>query len=193
VFDVGGVLCGFRPELRLQALSATTGIDEATILESVWTSGLDSAGDAGEFTLMENLEAIRHALGSDVTDEEILRAWSRAFPSNAAVVEIAMTLRCRSASLSNNGPVVEECVRQGLIELAPTIAPTLYAWRLRAKKPERLAYERAAAAIQALPAELLLVDDNLENVIGALAAGWQALHFTGAPQLASDLAERSLH
>jgi len=192
VFDVGGVLCWFRPQLRLQALSAATGIDEATILESVWTSGLDAAGDAGELTLAENLEAIRQALGFGITDEEIFRAWSNAFPSNGAVAEIATTLRCRSASLSNNGPVVEECVRLGLIDLAPTIAPTLYAWRLKARNPQRLAYDRAASSLQATADELLLVDDSLENVTGALAAGWQAIHFTGAAQLASDLAARSL-
>ncbi len=33
----------------------------------------------------------------------------------------------------------------------------------------------------------LFIDDSLPNVEGARAAGWQAVHFTGAEKLKADL------
>jgi 2-haloacid dehalogenase len=38
------------------------------------------------------------------------------------------------------------------------------------------------------PASSIFIDDSLPNVDGAKAAGWQAVHFTGAEKLRADLA-----
>ena len=54
-------------------------------------------------------------------------------------------------------------------------------------KPDREIYDHHVASFDLDPAATLFIDDSPANVEGAKTAGWQAVHFTGAPKLASDL------
>ena len=63
-------------------------------------------------------------------------------------------------------------------------------FRLHAAKPERAIYEAAARLAGAPPAEIFFVDDRVDNVDGALAAGFDAVQFTSAPDLRAQLARR---
>jgi 2-haloacid dehalogenase len=54
-------------------------------------------------------------------------------------------------------------------------------------KPDRRIYERHAADFGLEPAASLFIDDSQKNVDGAIAAGWQAVLFTGADTLEADL------
>ena len=54
-------------------------------------------------------------------------------------------------------------------------------------KPDRAIYERHAQAFGLEPAATLFIDDSRKNVDGARAAGWQAVLFTDAAALKSDL------
>jgi 2-haloacid dehalogenase len=54
-------------------------------------------------------------------------------------------------------------------------------------KPDRRIYERHAADFGLEPAASLFIDDSQKNVDGAIAAGWQAVLFTGAETLEADL------
>ena len=55
-------------------------------------------------------------------------------------------------------------------------------------KPDREIYDIHAASFDLEPAACLFIDDSQKNVEGAIAAGWQAVHFTGAAKLREDLA-----
>lgn len=55
-------------------------------------------------------------------------------------------------------------------------------------KPDIEIYETHAKSFDLDPATTIFIDDSLANVEGAKAAGWQAVHFTGAEKLRSDLA-----
>ncbi|MAW87419.1 MAG: 2-haloalkanoic acid dehalogenase [Phyllobacteriaceae bacterium] len=54
-------------------------------------------------------------------------------------------------------------------------------------KPDREIYDHHANTFGLDPAASLFIDDSAKNVEGAEAAGWQALHFTGADRLRADL------
>ncbi|MCB1426048.1 MAG: HAD family phosphatase [Zhengella sp.] len=54
-------------------------------------------------------------------------------------------------------------------------------------KPDRAIYDQHANTFGLDPAASLFIDDSPKNVEGARAAGWQALHFTGAGPLRADL------
>ena len=54
-------------------------------------------------------------------------------------------------------------------------------------KPDRAIYQRHATDFALEPARTVFIDDSFPNVEGARAAGWQAVHFTGAEQLKADL------
>ena len=55
-------------------------------------------------------------------------------------------------------------------------------------KPDVAIYERHAKDFGLSPEHSVFIDDSLANVEGARAAGWQAVHFTGADKLKADLA-----
>lgn len=54
-------------------------------------------------------------------------------------------------------------------------------------KPDRAIYDLHAASFGLDPAATLFIDDSQPNVDGAIAAGWQAVLFTGADKLEQDL------
>ncbi len=54
-------------------------------------------------------------------------------------------------------------------------------------KPDRAIYELHAQTFGLEPSATLFIDDSEKNVAGARAAGWQAVHFTGAENLKADL------
>jgi 2-haloacid dehalogenase len=55
-------------------------------------------------------------------------------------------------------------------------------------KPDVAIYEAHAKSFGLDPASTIFIDDSLANVEGARAAGWKAVHFTGADKLRADLA-----
>lgn len=54
-------------------------------------------------------------------------------------------------------------------------------------KPDREIYDTHVKSFDLDPAACLFIDDSQKNVDGAIAAGWQAVHFTGAAKLREDL------
>lgn len=59
-------------------------------------------------------------------------------------------------------------------------------------KPDQAIYDRHVADFGLEPGATLFIDDSVGNVEGAIAAGWQAVHFTDAAALARDLAARGV-
>ncbi|WP_159947112.1 HAD family phosphatase [Rhizobium sp. 18065] len=55
-------------------------------------------------------------------------------------------------------------------------------------KPDVAIYDKHAGDFGLEPAQTVFIDDSYANVEGARAAGWQAVHFTGAEKLKADLA-----
>lgn len=60
-------------------------------------------------------------------------------------------------------------------------------------KPDVAIYELHAETFGLDPATSIFIDDSPANVEGAKAAGWQAVHFTGAETLKGDLAAHGVH
>jgi putative hydrolase of the HAD superfamily len=192
VFDLGGVICRFVPGCRLEALSVATALAPEQIEHAIWTSGIDADADRGRFTLEENVEAVIVALDRRIGPDDLLAAWSLAFPVDDDLMALANRLQRRRAILTNNGPLLEECCRRNLVKLDPGLQPALFAWRLGATKPNREAYDRAALEIGVAPTGLLLVDDNERNVNGAIDAGWRAIRFDSVQSLAGEFARLRL-
>jgi 2-haloacid dehalogenase len=59
-------------------------------------------------------------------------------------------------------------------------------------KPDPAIYALAARRFGHAPGAMLFIDDNADNVAGAIACGWQAHHFSDAETLAADLRRRGL-
>ena len=190
VFDLGGVLCRFDPEARVRALAAASGWSSDAVRAHVWGSGRDADADSGRLTVAEAFALASLDGALDVAT--VLACWRAAFAPDADVLAIAERVSVPRAVLTNNGPVVEALFSDQLAPVAERCSPVMLSWRLGATKPSREVYDRAAARLERSPDELLMVDDTTRNVDGARAAGWDAIEFAGADELAGEMRARGL-
>lgn len=178
VWDLGGVLTLFDPAARLTALAAATRLPAEHIDHSIWGSGLDAAAERGaldeETCWSETLTALDHRI--DRT--QLRRCWALAFTAEPAVLALIDKLGRPAALFTDNGPILEACLRHELASLSARFQHSLLSWRLGATKSDPVAYHRAASALEIPPADLTLIDDRITNVTTARQAGWQAIHFT---------------
>jgi len=184
------VVCRFRPERRLAALSAATGLAGAEIHARIWDSGLDADMDGGRYTFDEACRAVADALGCAVPRETLLAAWALASEPDPDVLAVVDALRRerRTAMLSDNGPLLLAALPRHLPELAPRFDPLCFSSELGAVKPTAACFARALARAGVGPERALLIDDLPENAEGARAHGLAGIVFTGAAELRRELA-----
>ncbi len=189
-FDLGSVVCRFRPERRLAALSAITGLGERDIHARLWGSGLDDEMDRGRYSLDEACRAVGDALGRAIPSETLIAAWALANEPDREVLAIvdALRPRRRTAMLSDNGPLLLAALARHLPELPPRFDPLCFSSELRAVKPAGECFARALARAGVDPARAVLIDDRPENADGARAYGMAGIVFTGAGDLRRALA-----
>ncbi len=189
VFDIGKVLIHYDPEIPYRRLIP----DEAKrkwFLDTVCTSDWNIEQDRGRE--WAEAEALLIALHPD--EEEFIRGFrlnwhemvSHAYDHTVAIMEGLIDDGHDVTMLTN---FAADTFRQ-----AQAIFPFLTRPRgvtvsgeVRLIKPQREIYEHHARSFELEPAATLFIDDSPKNVEGAHAAGWQAIHFTGAAKLAEDL------
>lgn len=176
VWDLGGVVAEFRPEVRLAALVNATGLAGPVIDDAIWGSGLDAAAERGDLTEAEVWARTLAALEHRIDETTLRRCWAEAFVPNAAVLELIDRRGERAALFTDNGPILEACLHHELRAIGDRFDPILLTWRLGATKSDDAAFERAADALAQDPAALVLVDDKFANVDRARRAGWSAVH-----------------
>jgi putative hydrolase of the HAD superfamily len=190
LLDLGGVVCRFRPERRLAALAAASGLEPDEVQARVWGSGLDERLDAGGLSAAEAHRAVSDALGAPLDPGALSAAWVLAFEPDAAVLAVVDHVRRHvpTGLLTDNGPTLLEALPHYLPEVAARFDWLLFSCALGARKPAPEVFERAAARVGAAPGEVLLVDDAPANVAGARAAGLGALLYAGPAGLSEALA-----
>jgi putative hydrolase of the HAD superfamily len=72
--------------------------------------------------------------------------------------------------------------------LAAHVDGIFYSAALGHRKPSDEFYAKATEGVKASPADIVFIDDVLENIEGARRFGWQAIHWTGATTLHDALA-----
>lgn len=183
VFDYGNVLSLPQAESDADAMAAASGTDPAAFKQAYWEHRLEfdrgtlSAADYWATTVGRPLEEgeLDRLIAMDVA------SWSS--PDEGAVAVLTELLdRGRDVALLSNAPA---CMADGLDRL-PWIAAIehrFYSARMGLVKPDAEIFEAVVRELGAQPADLLFVDDRLENVQGAERVGLKALHYTGAESL----------
>ena len=190
LFDCGGVLFDFDQERRLAALAEASGLAADRIKARIWNSGLDAAADRGEISLPTLCERLNRALEKEFNETRLIALMTSAFTIKPDVLSLARQIRADiiKGTLTNNGPLIELGLGRQFPELVAAIPHHRYfSFQFGETKPARTLFQSVAVAIGLPGPEILFVDDSKKNIDGAQAAGWQAIRFTGADELAIEL------
>ncbi|MFD0368424.1 HAD family hydrolase [Streptomyces sp. NPDC127114] len=191
LFDLGDVVCGFRPRRRLAALAAACGVSPEQAESTLYDSGLVERWDHGLATPTEIHHTLREELGYPGDMAALHQVWCSAFEPDPRMLALVDGLRppYRTALLTNNDLLVMEALPEVLPEVASRFDALLFSGRLMAAKPDSAAYHRALELMDCSPDEAVFIDDKPANVAGARAVGLTAIHFTGAAELRTTLDE----
>lgn len=194
-FDLGKVLLDFSVERMCQQIADLAGITAARVKEVVFDGHLQARYERGEISTQDFYEAFCLATGTKAECAALTLAASDIFELNTSMLPVIGQLQAvghRLGILSNTcAGHWEHCLgRYPLLSEAFSVHALSY--ELKAAKPDPAIYRDAAKLAGVRPDEIFYTDDILINVEGALAAGFDAVHYTSTPQLIRDLNDRTL-
>jgi 2-haloacid dehalogenase len=189
VFDIGSVLIHYDPDLPFSRLIPDAQ-ERRWFFENVCTHAWNVEQDRGR--RWEDAEAELIARFPDHAHN--IRAFRgnwhemvpHAYEDSVAIMERLIDAGRDVTMLTNFASDTFEEARERFAFLKRPRGVTVSA-RIGHIKPDRAIYDHHAAAFGLEPAATLFIDDSAKNVEGAKAAGWQAVLFTDAGQLAADL------
>jgi len=189
LFDLGGVVCHFRPDRRLRALASASGLSESEIHARIWESGLDASFDSGQYATVEAHRAVADALGTPIALDDLMAAWIRAWEPCPDVLAVVETVRraLRTGLMTDNGPILLDAMPASFPEITRAFDWLFFSCALQATKPSRAVFDEVVRRIAIPPARVLLIDDSAKNVDGARSCGLQALVYTTVTRLREDL------
>ena len=190
VFDIGKVLIHYDPDLPFSRVIPDAD-ERAWFFANVCTHEWNVEQDRGR--TWEEAEAL--LIAEHPEREEQIRAfrknWHEMVPHHYEdSVEILEKLIAEGRDVTLLTNFASDTFREAQKRfpfLAKTRGVTV-SGDVRLIKPDVAIYETHAKSFGLDPASTIFIDDSLANVEGARAAGWKAVHFTGADKLRADLA-----
>lgn len=190
VFDIGRVLIHYDPDIPFRRIIP----DEAKrrwFFGNVCTSDWNLEQDRGR--AIAEAEALLVAEHPD--EEENIRAFyanwhemvSHAYDDSVAILTGLIEAGHDVTLLTNFSAETFPRAREmyPFLDLSRGVSVS---GELGLIKPDREIYDHHATTFGLQPSATLFIDDSEKNVLGAIDAGWNAVQFTGAEQLRTDLA-----
>jgi putative hydrolase of the HAD superfamily len=190
LFDVGGVLLTNGWDQRERAVVlGHFGLDLAAFEARSLT--VYDAWERGKITADAYLDATVFYEPRGFSRDEFfvfILTQSRPLPNGALGIlgEVAASGKCLTGAL-NNEPRETNEYRFERFGLRNFIRVALSSCYLGLRKPEPAIYQRALDILGRPAERILFIDDRVENVAGAEAAGMKAIRFEGADSLRSEL------
>lgn len=177
-------------------MAAVAGISEAQAWQVLFETDLELAYEAGRMSTQEFYEAFCAATGTRPDREALLAAAGDIFELNPAIVPLVAHLhaaRYPLGILSNTNEVHWQFVARGRYAVVQDFFSVhALSFELQAMKPASRIYTAAARLAGVEPEEIFFMDDREDNVAAACEAGFDAIVFHNARQLASALRERGI-
>ncbi len=181
-FDFGGVL-GRWDRAYVAAVEAEYSLPEGGVLKALYgTPGWRDVevGRADVDAWLAEVEAAM-AKAAQKPVPSAHSVWARLWKDmDHDVIDLARTLRSayKVGVLSNTTVMLEDQVLapNGILDMWDVIINSA---RVGIAKPDAGIYEAAAQAVGLAPGECVHIDDLENNVLGAEAAGFKAVHHTG--------------
>jgi 2-haloacid dehalogenase len=190
VFDIGKVLIHYDPHLGFMELIPDADA-RAEFFSTVCTHDWNVEQDRGRS--WEEAEAL--LIGLHPQKENLIRGFRRnwhkmvpyAYDDSVEILE-RLIAQGRDITMLTNFAKDTFAEAQARFPFLKKSRGVTVSGEVRLIKPQREIYELHARNFGLEPAATLFIDDSPANIAGAIEAGWQAVHFTGAGKLRADLA-----
>ena len=194
VFDIGKVLVHYDPDIPFSRLIPDAW-ERKWFFDNVCTGAWNVEQDRGR--TWEDAEALLIAEhpGHEENIRNFRRHWHEmvphAYDDSVAIMEGLIDAGHDVTMLTNFASDTFREASERFLFLKKPRGVTV-SGDVRLIKPDPAIYRHHAASFGLEPAASLFIDDSPKNVEGAKDAGWQAVHFTDAKTLKTDLARLGL-
>jgi len=195
IFDFGNVVAHFDYAKATARLGARLGLSGPEVLARARAAGLNDLVkiyEAGRMTSHEFSRKVTALVGLEITHDEFVEAWGDIFWLNPSVAELIVELKKRGYTLVLGSNTNEIHANLFLPQFADTFKhfdAIGLSYEIGHIKPSSEFYLACAALAEADPSDCVFIDDLIENVEGANAAGLQGLLYVETPRLQADLGE----
>ncbi len=193
VFDFGNVFAHFDYLRACERFAAPLGISGALFLETARARGLTPIlmqYERGDLSSREFSEKVMELMGLNLSHESFAAAWADIFQLNEPVAALVANLKASGYRLilgSNTNEIHATHFRRQFAAPLAHFDHLVLSYEVREIKPAAGFYLACTRAAARAPHECVFIDDMLENVEGARAAGLNALHYRETASLVEDL------
>jgi putative hydrolase of the HAD superfamily len=195
-FDLGNVLLLFDHDRGCRQVGDLVGMPAAKVRQVVFGSNLNQRYERGEISSQQFYDEFCQATDTKPDFDAFMKAGSDIFELNLPMMPVLAQLSAAGYAmglLSNTCEAHWHFVSGGKFALLNNFFPQhVLSYEAKCSKPDEKIYHLAAKQAGVTAEQVFYVDDRTENVAGAKAAGFDAVLFQGAPQLADDLRSRGL-
>jgi epoxide hydrolase-like predicted phosphatase len=178
VFDLGKVLLDFDFGKASRALSAHCSLAETKIRELIDQSPLLHRLERGEITNEQFYNEIKEASGFCKTHKDFEIMFGDIFSPIPEMIELNEDLRgagFKTYIFSNTSGLAADHVRDRY-PFFRNFDAFILSYECGAMKPDPRIYEQVEKVTEAKGAEILYIDDRLENIEAGQVRGWQTIH-----------------
>jgi len=184
IFDLGKVLVDFDYSIAARKIAARSAKAPADLHAFLGSSPLLVEYESGRITRRQLYEAVRDAVGFAGGLEEFGGYFADIFSEIAAMTELHAALRrrgYRTFIFSNTNDLAIEHVRRSF-PFFQHFDGYILSYEIGAVKPHPPIYAAMEALTGRRGADLIYLDDRLENIQAGAARGWRAILHESAPQ-----------
>jgi len=193
-FDLGNVLLNFDHRRGARQMADVAGVNENQVWEVVFASDFQARFEAGAVSGDEFYDEFCRTTKTTPDRDKLMFAAGAIFELNTAIVPVVAQLQSagyRTGVLSNTCEWHWRYCIDGRYAMLPgAFEQLVLSYDARSMKPDAEIYRVAIEAAGVAPHEVFFVDDRVDNVAGAVAAGIDAVLFTSPGQCAAELKRR---
>lgn len=190
LFDLGNTVIKLAYERVMENICRASNVNRDQLLEIFEDAGGYRDMERGATTFWDFYEFLSSRAGFRGDVHQFREIWSDFFDGTIPGIEDVLTqirARYRVAFLSNSNEVHAEVIPRRFAGLFQKDDRFIFSYRFRVAKPDPEMFQRALEVVGAAAHQTVLVDDLIENVIGARAVGMKAYQFRDSPTLVREL------
>lgn len=194
VFDIGKVLIHYDPHIPYSRLIPDAG-ERQWFLDNVCTHEWNIEQDRGRSWQEAEALAIAAHPGHAENIRNFRRHWAEMLPhayEDSVALMLGLIESGHDVTLLTNWAADTFAEARSRFTFLERPRGVTVSGEIGLIKPDLAIYEHHVRSFGLDPAAILFIDDNQGNVEGAIAAGWQAVLFTDAGKLRSDLKRNAI-